>query len=75
MDIKNTKLELMQHLLETENAALLEKIKKLVDKEIRQSGLTREHKKILDQRLAKHKSNPAAGSRWKDVKNRIKERL
>lgn len=40
-----------------------------------QSGLTKVHKKILDQRLAAQKVNPQAGSSWKEVKQRIKAKL
>ena len=75
MDIKTAKLELMQQLLETESGELLEKIKKLIEDEIHQSAFTKEHKKIIDQRLSSHRANPASGNSWKDVKRRIKAKL
>jgi len=65
----------MQRLLSTEDMDLLEKVKKLLEKELEQTALTKEHKKILDQRLAVHKANPKSGSSWKEVKSRIKSRL
>lgn len=37
--------------------------------------LSETHKKILDKRLAKFRSNPNKGSDWKDVKNRIRKKL
>ena len=37
--------------------------------------LSEEHKKILDDRLAKHQANPKEGSSWEQVKERIKQRL
>jgi len=75
MDIKKVKLELMQQLLDTENEDLLEKVRKLIETEVNQPTLTKEHRKILDQRLADHKANPSAGSTWPEVKKRIKSKL
>ena len=47
-----------------------------------QADLTREvyelseaHKRILDERLEAHKSNPSTGSNWKEVKVRISNHL
>lgn len=37
--------------------------------------LSESHKKILDERLAAHKSNPSSGSSWEEVKGRIKRQL
>jgi putative addiction module component (TIGR02574 family) len=37
--------------------------------------LSAAHKKILDERLAAHESNPKSGSSWEEVKSRIKNRL
>jgi putative addiction module component (TIGR02574 family) len=37
--------------------------------------LSAAHKKILDERLATHESNPTSGSSWEEVKSRIKNRL
>ena len=66
----------LKFVMEAENGEdLIAKIKKLIDDEINQSAFSKEHKKILDQRLASHKMNPASGSNWKDVKRRIKAKL
>jgi putative addiction module component (TIGR02574 family) len=37
--------------------------------------LSEAHKQILDERLQMHKSNPAAGSDWEEVKTRISNQL
>ena len=37
--------------------------------------LSESHKKILDERLAAHESNPSSGSNWEEVKGRIKRQL
>ena len=36
--------------------------------------LTEDHKQILDERLAAHESAPEEGSKWEEVKARIKKR-
>ena len=43
--------------------------------EVDEFELSAEHKKILDQRLASHKSNPKEGSSWDEVKARIGKQL
>ena len=37
--------------------------------------LSKEHKKILDSRLATHEENPTSGSDWNEVKSRIEGQL
>ncbi len=37
--------------------------------------LSATHKKILDERLEAHKSNPSSGSSWEDVKARVRSQL
>ena len=37
--------------------------------------LSEAHKRILDERLETHKSNPSTGSNWKEVKARISNHL
>lgn len=39
-----------------------------------EDNLTEAHKKIIDERLASHKSNPLEGSSWESVKNRIRKK-
>ena len=37
--------------------------------------LSDKHKKILDERITAHKTNPSSGSSWEEVKAPIKSRL
>ncbi len=37
--------------------------------------LSQSHRKLLDERLAAHQSEPSSGSSWKEVKSRIKGKL
>lgn len=45
------------------------------DLEEREFQLTDTHIKILDERIASHKTDPEAGSSWEEVKSRIKGTL
>ena len=36
-------------------------------------GLSEEHRRILERRLAEHRENPQAGVSWEDVKRNLRE--
>ena len=47
----------------------------MVQADLENFSIHKEHKDILDDRLADHEKNPTQGSSWDDVKNRIRKSL
>lgn len=57
-----------------ERILLVEEIWDSIADESEACEVLQSHKDELDRRLAAHHADPRAGSRWKDVKKRLKKR-
>ena len=73
-------IELREELHEFINKAderLLNLIYAMVQADMKEEDypLSDAHKKILDERLTAHTSDPSAGSSWEEVKSRVRSRI
>jgi hypothetical protein len=69
MDVKATKLELIEMLLRTEEESVLKKIKEILDAvPFKDSELTEDVYKIFDQRRERHFSGNSDSFSWEEVK-------
>jgi len=68
-------LEEIMKLSVAERIMLVEAIWDSIPEEDSGEELPEVTKKLLDQRLALHRSSPEVGSSWEDVKARIQEKL
>ncbi|XLS28391.1 hypothetical protein ACJD0Z_04065 [Flavobacteriaceae bacterium M23B6Z8] len=72
MNIEATKLELIHRLLQTQKEGLLARLQQVFDQEEETAyELSESDKKLLDDRLARHQSDPQAGKDWKAVKKEL----
>ena len=73
MDIQATRIELAKLILSETSEKMLQLIDELYSRKSQENAweLTDAHKKILDERLARHKANPEEGASWEEVKERI----
>lgn len=72
MNVLAKKLNIIERITQTESEELLEQIDALLNQDIE---LSKEHRQIIDERLAAHHANPTSGSSWTDVKQRIEKSL
>lgn len=72
MNLEATKIELIEMLISTKKAAVLEKIKAILEEE--QEHLTEEDYKIIDARRKKHLSGESKSYSWKEVRSKIENR-
>jgi hypothetical protein len=70
MNIQAEKLELIQRIIRTDDEAILEQVKALLEESIPAT-----HRAILDERLAAHQADPQAGEDWETIQARIKGKL
>jgi hypothetical protein len=69
MDVKATKLELIEMLLRTEEESVLKKIKEILETiSFEDSVLIEADYKIFDQRREKHLSGHSSSFSWEEVK-------
>lgn len=73
MDVQATRIELAKLILSETSEKMLQLIDELYSRKSQEKEweLTDAHKKLLDERLARHKANPEEGSSWEEVKERI----
>jgi len=69
MNLEAEKIALIKWVTTIEDQDVVRKLS-LIKKES-EFELTDDHKKILDERLRDFENNPAAGSSWEEVRNRL----
>jgi len=78
MDLQADIKWIQQELSEVKNQNLIEAIKNLLyfrnNKNNTPYQVPEEHKKILDERLANHQSNPNSGKPWKQLKSDLERK-
>ena len=70
MNIQAEKLELIERIIRTDDEAVLEQVRAVLE-----APIPATHRIILDERLAAHQADPQAGEDWQTVQARIKSKL
>jgi len=77
MDLAARKYRLIERLTNLMSEEKLDKIEKFLNKEIFKDNepiLTQDIKDLLDERLAKHKTNPKTGKSWEAIKSDLAQK-
>ena len=76
MSTSEIKTEL-HNFIDTADERVLHMLYSILQSDIKESDykLSKEHIKILEERLAEHEKYPTSGSSWEDVKARIQKKL
>lgn len=69
MNLQLTKMELIEMLLNTRKASVLQKVKEVLEED--QDQLTAEDYKIIDSRRERHLSGESKSFSWEDAKQSI----
>lgn len=72
MDMHLTKMELIEMLLHTQKASVLQKIRAILEEE--QDRLSEDDYAIIDARRERHISNISASYSWEEAKKKIQKR-
>lgn len=72
MNLQATKMELIEMLISTRKAAVLKKIRTILEEE--QDYLTEEDYKIIDARRENHVNGKSKSYSWKEAKQKIQNR-
>ena len=69
MDLAARKYRLIQELVKVNDERLMKDLEKVLNLEIRSSGISAAQKKELDKRLKEHEENPRDLLDWSEVKS------
>jgi len=72
MNLQATKMELIEMLISTKKAAVLKKIRTILEEE--QGSLTEEDYKIIDARRERHSQGESQSFSWQEAKQKIQNR-
>ncbi|MCF6212863.1 MAG: addiction module protein [Flavobacteriaceae bacterium] len=75
MDLQLTKLELIEMLLNTKKAAVLQKVKLILETEQDNLSLTEAHYQVLDERRTAYLKGEGASLSWEEVKEKALKAL